>query len=115
MTIKLEFELGHRYDFIASTVKEDLGELFKAICLYDFEILDNDSLAEVFMYAGDPRSLLKDREHQKEALRNFAKEYQRAQAELSTSYEELAFWASFFRTYGEKLGLIEEFEENGIL
>lgn len=81
--------------------------LFEAVCKYDFEMLDNEHLAEVSSYStgSDP----------KEALRNFAKEYQRAQAELSTSYEELAFWSGFFRTYGEKLGLIEEFEENGIL
>ena len=81
--------------------------LFEAVCSYDFEMLDNEHLAEVASYSSgsDP----------KEALRSFAKEYQRAQAELSTSYEELAYWSSFFEEYGEKLGLSEEFKENGII
>ena len=117
MTINIEFAYGHRYDFVKSTISgaEAYEELFKVVCLYDLEMLDNDKLAEVSDYDGSPKDLLEDTEHKHEALRNFAKEYQRAQAELSTSYEELAFWSGFFRTYGEKLGLIAEFEENGIL
>lgn len=81
--------------------------LFEAVSKYDLEMLDNEHLAEVAPYSEgtDP----------KEALTNFAKAYQRAQSELSTSYEELAFWSGFFRVYGEELGLIEEFEENGII
>lgn len=117
MTINIEFAYGHRYDFVKSTISgaEAYEELFKVVCLYDLEMLDNDKLAEVSDYDGSPKDLLEDTEHKQEALRNFAKEYQRAQAELSTSYEELAFWGGFFRTYGEKLGLIAEFEENGII
>jgi len=84
--------------------------IFEDICLYDIELLDNDR------YACVAPLLLEDKpESKKEALRNFAKEYQRAQAELSTSYEELAFWSGFFETYGEELGLSEEFKENGII
>ncbi len=81
--------------------------LFEAVSKYDFEILDNEHLAEV--------GPLPSGSDQREALRSFAKEYQRAQSELSTSYEELSFWAGFFSKYGEELGLSEEFRENGIL
>lgn len=89
------------------TGEETYKTLFEAICKSDFEMLDNEHIAEVSSYSAgsDP----------KEALRNFAKEYQRAQAELSTSYAELAFWSGFFETYGAELGLLEEFKENGII
>lgn len=104
MTIEITYLKGNSSTFSG---EGSYKLLFEAVCKYDFEMLDNEHLAEVAPYSEgtDPR----------EALSNFAKEYQRAQTELSTSYEELAFWSGFFRSYGEELGLVEEFEENRIL
>ena len=104
MTITITFSDGQTKTI---TGEETYKLLFEAVCSYDFEMLDNEHLAEVASYPSGS--------DKKEALRNFAKEYQRAQAELSTSYEELAFWSNFFETYGEELGLSEEFKENGII
>ena len=117
MTINIECGYRHKSSFVKSTISgaEAYEELFKVICLYDLAMVDNNKLVECSDYSGLPQKLLEDTEHQREALRSFAKEYQRAQTELSTSYEELAFWEGFFQLYGEKLGLIEEFEEQGIL
>lgn len=104
MTIQITYIGGTSSTFSG---EESYKLLYEAVCKYDLEMLDNEHFAEVSSYSEgtDP----------KEALSNFAKTYQRAQTELSTSYEELAFYSGFFREYGEKLGLIEEFEENGII
>lgn len=88
--------------------------LFEAVCLFDLEMLSNERLAIVREYKNGEK-LLEDPKHQREALSSFAKEYQRAQAELSTSYEELAFYSGFFEKYGKELGLTDEFRENGII
>ena len=111
MTIQVTYNGGTTSSF---SEEESYKLLFEAVCLYDLEMLDNEHLAEVSAYPRG-RELLNDVGHQKEALINFAKTYQRAQSELSTSYEELAFWSGFFSEYGERLGLSEEFRENGIL
>ena len=104
MTIQVTYNGGS-----SSILKgeESYKLLYETVCKYDLEMLDNEHLAEVSTY--------KEEIDPKEALTNFAKNYQRAQSELSTSYEELAFWGGFFSEYGEKLGLLEEFKENGIL
>ena len=47
-------------------------------------------------------------------LEYFAKDYQLRSSDIAMSYEDLAFFGSFFETYGEKYGLLEEFHENGI-
>lgn len=91
---------------LPETTEEAYAFIFNDVCLYDLELLENNHYACVAPLKTDSP---------KEALSNFAKEYQRAQAELSTSYEELAFWSGFFEEYGEKLGLSEEFKENGII
>lgn len=117
MTINIEYGYRHKSSFVKSTISgaEAYEELFKVICLYDLAMVDNNKLIECSDYSGLPQKLLEDTEHQREALRSFAKEYQRAQTELSTSYEELAYWGGFFSKYGEELGLSEEFKENGII
>lgn len=98
---------------ITLTGSEVYENIFKTVLLYDLEMLDNEHLAEVTAYESGADQI-EDPAHQREALSNFAKEYQRAQSELSTSYEELAFWSGFFEEYGERLGLLEEFKENAI-
>lgn len=111
MTIEITYLRGNSSTFSG---EESYKLIFEAVCLSDLEMLDNEHLAEVAPYTNG-ENLREDVEHQREALTNFAKEYQRAQSELSTSYEELAFWSGFFEEYGEKLGLSEEFKENGII
>ena len=51
----------------------------------------------------------------KEALRDFAIEWQHAYSDYSASYSELAEWGAFFEEYGRKYGLLRELRENGIL
>ena len=50
----------------------------------------------------------------KAALVEFAKEWQRAQSNISSSYEDLIWWQAFFDKYGKKYGCLTEFHENGI-
>ena len=38
----------------------------------------------------------------KEALREFAKEYQRASSDFVMSYDDLAFYSDFFSKYGKR-------------
>ena len=95
---------------IRSTIEEGSTSyrfLYEVVTAFDLAMLDNDRLIIV--------RTLPSGSDQREALRTFANEYQRAQAELSTSYEELAYWGGFFSKYGEELGLSEEFKENGII
>lgn len=51
----------------------------------------------------------------KNALRDFAIEFQNSFSFINYSYAELAEWQNFFEKYGKKYGLIREFKENGIL
>lgn len=95
---------------LRSTIEEGSASyrfVYEAVIEFDLAMLDNDRLIIVHT--------LPSGSDQREALRSFAKEYQRAQAELSTSYEELAYWGGFFSKYGEELGLSDEFRENGII
>lgn len=55
---------------------------------------------------------IKDLDEQKEFVRNLALEWQLEEADYS--YEEMVEFENFFKKYGNKLGLSEEFEENGI-
>lgn len=50
----------------------------------------------------------------KNALREFAREYQRVFADLEMSLEDVNYYANFFEVYGRKYGLLTEFRENGI-
>ena len=50
----------------------------------------------------------------KEGLIEFAKEYQIRSSELSTSYEDLAFFGNAFEVLGQKFNVLDEFHENGI-
>lgn len=47
--------------------------------------------------------------------RNVAIKYQGWASGESLRYGEVAYYSNYFRTLAEKFGLIEEFEENGIL
>jgi len=55
-----------------------------------------------------------DYKFKKEALCEFAKEWQRVQSDIESSYEDLMWWGNFFEKYGKKYGLLTEFHENGI-
>ena len=56
-----------------------------------------------------------DYKFKKEALREFAIEWQRAQADCVMSWGDVAWYNDFFETYGRKYGLLREFKENGII
>lgn len=49
-----------------------------------------------------------------DTLTEFSKEYQIRTADMSLSYEDLAFFGAFFEKYGDKYGILEELHENGI-
>lgn len=51
----------------------------------------------------------------KDEARQQAIDWQTWAIEQSLSYGELAEWQGYFRTLGNKYGLLREFEENGIL
>jgi len=50
----------------------------------------------------------------KQILRDFAIMWQHRFDKVSWSYEDIANYEGFFRTYGKKYGLLREFRENGI-
>lgn len=88
--------------------------LFKEVCTCeDIDIIDNDHFMIVKM--SEPfnhnKTSYKDR---KKLLREFAKEWQRSQTGITSSYEDLSWWGSFFEKYGKKYGLLTEFRANGI-
>lgn len=47
-------------------------------------------------------------------LTEFAKDYQTRTSDMALSYEDLAFFGDFFNKYGDKYGILEELQENGI-
>ena len=53
-------------------------------------------------------------ERAKEALRDFAIQWQYDLANFAYSYSDLIEYGDFFREYGKKYGLLREFRENGI-
>lgn len=87
--------------------------LFKMIVSWQPEMIDNDRFkcpekpTEAYYHAVSYQ-------FKKSALVEFAKEWQRAQSNISSSYEDLMFWQNFFETYGKKYGCLTEFHENGI-
>ena len=53
-------------------------------------------------------------EDKKEALREFAIEWQHGFGDVSYSWGDLSDWQDFFTEYGKKYGLLREFRENAI-
>ena len=51
----------------------------------------------------------------KEAVREFAKEWQYKFGEFNYSWGDLAEWGDFFEEYGKRYGLMREFHENAIV
>jgi len=90
--------------------RQDL--LFKMIVSWQPEMIDNDRFQchEPTEAYHRPVSY----QFKKNALVEFAKEWQRCNSQISSSYEDLMFWGNFFETYGKKYGCLTEFHENGI-
>ena len=88
--------------------------ILEEVSRFSLKVLDNTHLEELEHYNVGCEEI-GEYSHKKTALRNFAIEWQRSQATLSTSYEELALWSGFFEKYGKKYGLLGEFRENGII
>ena len=90
--------------------RQDL--FFKMVISWQPEMKDNDH----FICSKPTKAYYEPVSYQfkKEALAEFAKEWQRAASELSMSYEDLMYWGSFFTKYGKRYGLLSEFHTNGI-
>lgn len=54
-------------------------------------------------------------QREKERVRRRAIEWQEDFCNNDYSYEELIEWEDYFRKLAERYGLVEEFEENGII
>ena len=93
---------------------EAITALFNEICTCeDYDIIDNNNI----MFVKYPEPVMKkltSYKLRKEALCEFAKEWQRSQAGITSSYDDLSWWSSFFEKYGKKYGLLTEFRANGI-
>lgn len=90
-----------------------LDLFFKMIVAWAPTIIDSDHFdcpinPRLAYYKAVPYSVKKD------ALREFAVEYQTRFGEFISSYEDIAWFSKFFETYGKKYGLLREFRENGI-
>ncbi len=105
MNIKLEFPDRKKL------LTDEEETIFRGLCSYKSVIVNNTAIYFTEAYSED--SLNED--HNKEALRTFAREWQFAQSSINSSYEELAYWGSFFSKYGKEYGLIDEFTANGII
>ena len=91
--------------------RQDL--FFKMVVSWQPEMIDADR----FQFPKKPTAAYykpQGYQFKKAALVEFAKEYQRKASEIALSYEDLAFFGSFFEKYGRKYGLLTEFHENGI-
>lgn len=88
-------------------------EFFKMVTAWNIRIRNNNN----FICYEPTQAYYRTQNYNfyKEALRNFAIQWQGAQADLTISYEELAWYQTFFETYGKRYGLLREFRENGIL
>lgn len=88
------------------------NEFFRMIVSWNVVMEDNDSFTcyePTEAYYGPVGYQFK-----KEALRNFAIEYQNRFSEIVSSWYDCSFWSNFFEKYGRKYGLLNEFHENGI-
>ena len=82
---------------------------FMIICRFNLEQHLNG------MFTGEPmQTRATSYNDKKNALRNFAIDWQHVASETDYSYNELFEWQGFFETYGKKFGLLREFRENGI-
>ena len=90
--------------------RQDL--FFKMVVSWQPEMIDNDHFKCVTPTEAYHRPV--SYQFKKSALVEFAKEWQRAQSETASSYEDLIWWSSFFEKYGKKYGCLTEFHENGI-
>lgn len=101
-----QFLFNEGNPYITTTNKE----LFRMVCKYYIEQFDNNSFVctGLIEWNGNRKSY----EGKKEVLRNFAINWQNF--DDNYSYGELSNWQDFFREYGKKYGLLNEFTNNGI-
>lgn len=88
-------------------------EFFRMVTAWYVDIVDNNNFV-----CYEPTRAYYERQNYKfykEALRDFAIMWQKEQERLSISYEQLAWYQTFFETYGKRYGLLREFRENGII
>lgn len=105
MTIEISYTDGRPTKKLTGSEAE--AQLFEELLSNTLEVVDNSHLKATAREGSQ--------DQRRAYLEDLAKEWQRSQATLSTSYEELALWSSFFEKYGEELGLLEDFRENGII
>lgn len=92
-----------------SYISKTDDNFFKIICKYNLEQHLNG------MFIGEPMpTRATTYSEKKNALRNFAIDWQHFASETDYSYSDLFEWQNFFETYGKKYGLLREFRENGI-
>lgn len=87
-------------------------EFFRMIITWQPEMIDNNT----FQCHKPTDAYYKPQDYwfKKDMLRTFAIEYQRCFANISSSWNDCAWYSNFFETYGRKYGLLTEFRENGI-
>ena len=92
---------------------ERTDEFFRMIVAWQPTMIDNNT----FRCPAKPKEAyfhVVDYQYKKEALREFAKEYQRIFPHINSTWEDVIWFSSFFEQYGRKYGLLKEFRENGI-
>lgn len=83
---------------------------FDALCKYDVEQIGEIKF-KVLNQRSEPCS---DSDSQKAMLRDFAIEWQSNINDYNYSWGDCCEYDAFFYNYGKKLGLLDEFVENGI-
>lgn len=86
------------------------------ITAYNCEIIPNSEFVDGFSMQVHERinNKLSAYNDRKEAIRNFAIEYQYATGDMRQSWYGVSTWSDYFATMGKKYGLLREFRENAI-
>ncbi|MBO7693767.1 MAG: hypothetical protein J6T10_14195 [Methanobrevibacter sp.] len=88
-------------------------DLFTMITKWNIQMLDTDTFI-----CNEPAAAYYDKQnysYYKNALREFAKEWQYNISNTDVSYGDMLAWFTFFNKYGKRYGLLREFTENGII
>lgn len=87
--------------------------VYQMVMKYNPEMIDNNTFRIDMSNYLEP---VKTREAKKWRFREFAIHWHHRafSGDFEMSYDDLIQWQAFFATYGQKLGLLREFRENGI-
>lgn len=101
------------FNAVDRLIIENHNELFNMIVKYRIQMIDTDNF--IFTNPTEAYFNKQNYSYYKNALREFAKEWQYNILNTDVSYGDMLSWFTFFNKYGKRYGLLREFRENGII